>query len=298
MERIDVPDLNIVGERYSSIDEFYRINEARPLNEHYDSDYDCGKDSTRKVKKGKSYTWDETRRDMLNGSDLFSEDFAKAYEEIERQVPKEWAGSERRGMRKDVVGQSISVERALAGHPKTFNRRIPLRLKQKTVSFFFSISCPHYTSTENRLKSGVMLMVICQHLERSGYQTRILYSPDFSAGKTGGASDPKTPSQIVQFTLKDFKTRFNLKKMQFPLASESALFHVGCWWNHRFPGTTFNWGYGEGYAVDNDVERLANAEEYARRQKAIYLSIPMVVNDFDMELIKMYEYVVKKIGDF
>ena len=293
--RIDIPELNIIGERYESIDEFYRVNEAREFNEHYSDDYGSGKDSMREVRNGKEYSWDETRTDMLEGSNLFDEEFKEAYERIKSQIPESWAKSDRSKVSKDVVGQSVCIERALVGHPKTFNRRKQARLKQKTVSFFFSISCPWTTSVDDRLSSGVILMVICEHLERQGYQTRILYCPDFSSGKEEGRRNPKYPSQVVQFTLKDFKTRFNLKKLQFPLASKSALFHVGCWWVHRFPGTTFDWGYGEGYAVDNDEDRLADAIEYARRQNSIYLSVPMIKNDFDMDLMKVYKHVMSEI---
>lgn len=295
MKKIEIKDLNIVGERYESIDEFYKVNEERGLNEHYSSDYSSGKGSRRDVKDGTRYTWDETKHDMMMGSDLFDEEFGKALAEVEKEVPQAWKKGARSRARHDVVGQSVCVERALSGHPKSFSRKKPVRMKQKTITFFFSISCPWYTKTHDRLKAGCILMAICEHMERMGYQTRILYSPDFSAGRRDGASNPKWPSQLVQFTLKDFKTRFNLKKMQFPLASESALFHVGCWWVHRAPMTTADWGSGEGYAVDNDPKRLENAREYARRQDAVYLSIPFIKNECDMELMKVYDYVMKEM---
>ena len=295
MHVINVPDLNIVGERYESIDEFYRVNEARPRNEHYrDDDYAAGEPHS--VNDGLSYSWNQTRDDMRLGSDVFDEEFRKCLEEVEKEIPREWKRGQRNRAKPDVVGQSVMVERALMNHPRAFARKKPVRLKQKTVSFFFSISCPWFTSVHDRLKSGCILMAICEHLERQGYQTRILYSPDFSSGRTGYADDPKWPSMLVQFCLKDFKTRFNLKKMQFPLASKSALFHVGCYWNHRTPLQTACWGSGEGYAVDNDDKRLSNAREYARRQDSIYLSVPTIRNEMGMDIMRVYEYVMGEIA--
>ena len=297
MKSISAPDLNIIGEQYESFDEFYRVNEARPFNKHYSSDRSCGPGSKRDVKDGVEYDWDETKHDIKLGSDLFDEDFKKVMAEVEAEMPSAWKKGMRARSEKSVVGQSVSIGRALVNNPRAFNRRVPQRLKQKTVSFFFSISCPWYTKTKERLKAGCILMAICQHMERIGYQTQIYYAPDFSSGKESGNRDPKYPSQVAMMLLKDFKTRFNLKKMQFPLASESALFHVGCWWNHRFPGTTFDWGYGEGYAVDNDSARLKDAKEFARRHDSIYLSIPMMRNDFDLDLMKVYGYVMEQIGE-
>lgn len=297
MRRIDSTELNVVGEQYDSIAEFYRINENRDFNPHYSSDYSCGKDSRRKVKPDVEYTWEQTQHDMMLGSDLFNAEFNRMLSEIKSRIPNAWRLGNRNRTKKDFVGQSISVGRALAGHPKSFNRQRPVRLKQKMVSIFFSISCPYYTSTEDRMRAGCIIMAICEHLEECGYQTRIMYSPDFSFGNRSGKwNDPKNPSQILQMSLKGFDTRFNLRKMQFPLASESALFHVGCWWNHRFPGTQFDWGYGEGYAVDNDAKRLESAMKFAKSQNAVYVSIPFIKNECNMDIMKVYDYIMGEIS--
>lgn len=297
MKQISVPDLNIVGELYESIDEFYQVNDARSLNSAYEGRGDYSAKRKHDVTDNKEYTWEETRHDMRLGSELFDKEFEKVLKEVEDEVPSSWKSGSRNRSVRDVVGQNVVVERAMVGHPKAFSRKKPQRLKQKTVTFFFSISCPWHTKTHDRLKSGVILMAICEHLERMGYQTRILYSPDFSFGNRSSKWDDKDwPSMLVQFCLKDFKTRFNLKKMQFPLASKSALFQVGCYWNHRAPMQTKCWGDGEGYAVDNDSKRLEAAREYAKRQDAVYLSVPMMRNDFNMDVKKIYDYVMKQIG--
>ena len=297
MKQINVTELNVIGEQYESFDEFYRVNEARGFNEHYSSDRDCGKGSMRNVKDDLKYDWDDTKRDIRLGSELFSDEFKSVLAEVENEIPSAWKNGMRARTEKSVVGQSVSVGRALVNNPRAFNRKVPQRLKQKTVSFFFSVACPWSTPTRDRLKAGCILMAICQHLERQGYQTRIYYSPMFSSGKESGNRDQKYPSQVVMMLLKDFKTRFNLKKMQFPLAGESALFHAGCWWVHRFPGTTFDWGYGEGYAVDNDSLRLKDAKDFAKRYDSIYLSIPMIRKDHEMSLMNVYRYVMEQIGE-
>lgn len=297
MKVIEARDLNIVGEMYDSIDEFYRVNEARELNDAYQGRGDYSAKRRHDVKDGVEYSWDDTRRDMRLGSELFDKEFEECIREVQREVPSSWRSASRNRPHKDVVGQSVLVERAMVGHPRAFSRKKPQRMKQKTVSFFFSISCPWHVPSKDRLKSGVILMAICEHLERLGYQTRILYSPDFSFGSRSARwDDPKNPSMLVQFCLKDYKTRFNLKKMQFPLASKSALFQVGCWWNHRTPMQKSCWGDGEGYSVDNDRDRLEKAKEYARRNDSVYLSVPMIRNDFGMSVTRTFEYVMDAIG--
>ena len=297
MRKVEYPDLNIVSEQYDSIAEFYRVNEARGLNEAYKDRGDYSAARRQDVTDSLDYDWEQSKHDMMLGSDVFDEEFKKALDDISKQVPKSWSSSTRNRLSMDVVGQSVSVERAMSNHPKAFNRRKPVRIKQKTVSFLFSISCPWSTPTRDRLRAGVILMVICERLEEMGYQTRIMYAPDFSYGDGGSRWDTKdNPTMCALMTLKDFKTRFNLKKMQFPLASRSALFHVGCWWNHRTPLQKNCWGDGEGYSVDNNDGRREKAIEFAHRQGGIYLSVPMIRNDFDMDLMKVYDFVMFELG--
>jgi len=297
MKTINAPDLNIVGEAYESIDEFYAVNEARELNAAYAGNGDFSAKRKHDVTDRKEYTWQETKDDMRLGSNLFDKEFEECVKEVQKEVPSAWKAATRNRAHKDVVGQSVLVERAMVGHPRAFSRKKPQRIKQKTVSFFFSISCPWYVDAHDRLKSGVILMAVCEHLERMGYQTRILYSPDFSFGKKTRWNDKDWPSMLVQFCLKDYKTRFNLKKMQFPLASKSALFHAGCWWNHRTPVQTRCWGDGEGFSVDNDATRLEKAKEYARRNDSVYLSVPMIRGELGMDVAKVFEYVMDSIDE-
>lgn len=290
MQRILDEKNNIAGERFSTFEEMYRVCESRNLNEHYSSDYDVM--DKRKVHgdKGVHYTWEETKNDIMYGSELFDEDFARIKGEVDRQVQDYMADFERTRTRKDVVGQSVAVERALMGYPKAMNRRKPVRLKQKTVHFYFNITCAWHTSTDDRLKSGCILMAVAEAMEKMGYQTAITYTPYFSYEKSGERN------LLAEVQIKDFKTRFNARKMQFPLAAESVLFQLGCWWMHRTPEGQSNWGYGEGRSVDYDSRRKQQAKDYARGKGAIYLSNPVILNELDGDVNKVFEYVFAELG--
>ena len=289
MERIRRPDLHISGERFETIDEMYRVCESRALRPYYSSDRSAKK--ARDVHDGKSvsYSWEETRRDMMFGSDLFDEDFADVKSEVDSEVKDLRASVERSGVKKDVVGQSVCVERALAGHPKAFNRRTVVRRKQKTVHFLYNISCSWSTTTRERLKSGCILMAIADTMERMGYQTAITYTPYFAYGCDG------EDSLVAEVCIKDYKTRFNPKKMQFPLAAESVLFQLGCWWMHRCPEGESDWGEGEGRSVDYSSSRMNDAKRYAREKRAIYMSTPMMVREFGLDVNKAFKYVFEEL---
>lgn len=289
MQRIIDKKNNIAGERFATFEEMYRVCESRELRPYYNTD--LGAKSSRKVHDDKDvhYEWDETKRDIMFGSDLFTDDFVAIKKEIDKQVEDYMAVFERPRTRKDVVGQSVAVERALMGYPKAMNRRVPVRMKQKTVHFYFNITCAWYTSTNDRLKSGCILMAVAEAMEKMGYQTAITYTPYFSY------KDSHEPSLLAEVQIKDFKTRFNAKKMQFPLAAESVLFQLGCWWMHRTPEGRSNWGGGEGRSVDYDSTRQECAKEYARSKKAIYLSNPIIINDLNSDVNRVFDYVFKEL---
>lgn len=291
MEKIKGDRFNIAGERFATFAEMYRVCESRELNSFYSSDY--GAKRSREVHEEKDivYTWAQTQHDILFGSDIFDDDFAAIEKSVNTDVEEYMKDYQKLGFKKDMVGQSVLVERAMTGHPKAFNRRVMQRRKQKTVHFLYNIACSWRTSTEERLKSGCILMAVAAAMERMGYQTAITFAPYFSYKKGD------EPSLLAEVSIKDYKTRFNKKKIQFPLASESVLFQLGCWWMHRTPEGRSDWGGGEGISVDYDTERKRQAEEYAKSKKAIYLSAPMMVDDFGLNVNKAFDYIFKKLKD-
>lgn len=291
MERIKEDKFNIAGERFNTFAEMYQVCESRQLNSHYSSDYSAK--STRDIHsdKGIRYTWEQTQHDIQFGSSVFDEDYDRIEKEITHDVEEYMKDYHKSGIKKDVVGQSVLVERAMIGHPKAFNRRVVQRRKQKTVHFMYNITCAWYTSTEERLKSGCILMAVAAAMEKMGYQTAITFTPYFSY------ESYDEPSLLAEVQIKDYKTRFNKKKIQFPLAAESVLFQLGCWWMHRTPEGKSNWGSGEGRCVDYDSRRKQQAKDYARGKKAIYLSTPMMVKEFNLDVNKVFDYVFKELKD-
>ena len=284
MEHIISKPHNIEGERFDSFAEFYQVYpKDAPFNKHYTVDYDAH--ASREVKDGTYYTWEQTQEAVMYGSDVFTEDFQTVLKEVNVDMKNYMTTGIRSRIHKDVVGQTVNVARAMAGHPKAFNHRVPVRVKQKTVHFIFNLSCSWSTTTQQRLKAGCILMAICKEMEKMGYQTKITYAPkvSFQSG-----SEPSTWPEIC---IKDYKTPFNEKKMQFALASNTMLAHLGWHWLHRTDTVKSNWGSGEGKSVDYSSERLAQAKAFAKEKGGIYLSIPMMVDDFNLQVGKAFDYV-------
>lgn len=292
MQRILDRENNIVGERYETFDELFKVNESRPFNDAYErGGGDRSAKDRRSVTDGTRYSWDESKKDIMFGSNLFDDRFAEIKRDVDKEVRSyltEHIGSR---VRFDVHGQSVNVGRALMGHPEAFNHRLPRRLKQKTVHFLYNCTCAWHTSTEDRLRAGIIMMCVAETMEKMGYQTAITFTPFFSYERRS------EPSTVCEVQIKDFKTRFNARKLQFPLASESVLFHVGCWWNHRSPETTYDYGSGEGVCVDYDSERKEQAKAYALRKSAIYLSTPLIRNDLGMDVNRVFEYVFDNLEE-
>lgn len=289
MKRIEDKDLNIKGERFDSFDEMYRICESRDFNKHYQSAGDRSVKDAYDVKSNLKYSWEQTKNDIMYGSTIFDDEFRQIRSQVDKQAQQILSNVERAKTKRDVVGSTVSVERALVGHPQPFNHRKPVMKKQKTVHLMFNITCSWNTSTKTRLTAGCILMAITEILEKMDYQVAITYTPFFSY------QNEKEPSMLAEVQIKDFKTRFNQRKIQFPVASESVLFHLGCWWHHRTPEGTSDYGWGEGKCVDYSSKTLENAKQYARNKKAIYLSVPMLDNDFNLDVQKTLDYVFDEL---
>lgn len=290
MQRINDTKNNIKGERFDSFAEMYRVTEGRNFAEAYRNAGDRGVKDRREIKDGVRYSWEQTKEAIMYGSTEFDNEFKEVKQSIERQMHNVLSNYKRNIVKKDVVGSTVSVERALAGHPQPFNHRKPSMKKQKTVHLMFNITCRWNTSTKTRLTAGCILMAITEILEKMDYQVAITYTPYFSYSKT------HKPSMLAEVRIKDYKTRFNQRKIQFPVAAEAVLFQLGCWWMHRCPETEYDYGCGEGYSVDYDSEKLRQAKQYAKDKGAIYLSTPMLDDDFNLDVQKTLDYVIEQLG--
>lgn len=268
MQKVKDSKNNIVGEEYGSFAEFFSTNEVRSLNKHYSSDLCCT--DKRDVKPGLMYTHQETRDSIMYGSDVFDKEYAEVYASVEKQKRIVMSDYQRSTIKHDVVGSSVSVGRALAGHPKPMNHRKPVVKKQKTVNIMFSIPCKYSTTTQSRLKCGCVIMAVMEILEKMDYQTALTLAVRMSYG------DSDKSSVYCGISMKDYKTRFNVKKMQFPVAAEATLGHLGWWWQHRYPDMPCSFGYGEGVAVDYNNGRFENAKKFAKERGAVLLTIPMI----------------------
>lgn len=237
---------NIVGERYASFAEFYQVNEARQLNAHYRPEHDNTALDPRSVSDGMKCTWAESKLALMYGTDLYSEQFRKALIEARRAVRPVAARHERILFQKDLVGQSVLVERALVGHPKSFSRRSRNRTFEGRASLLFSISCPWATTVEERVRSGCMVLAVVEALEAIGCSVEITLLAYAAVAEL----NTSYPATFCEISLKRFGERLNPRKLEYAVAAKATLFHAGCWWLHRFPSAPCNYGRGEGYAID------------------------------------------------
>ena len=103
MYRIDDKELRMVGEHYSTFEEFFQVNNARDLNAAYWDVGDRQADIPREFRGGEKCAWDETALYVRYGNDCFDEEFAALRAESMKQVDAWLAKREPSKMRLDVV---------------------------------------------------------------------------------------------------------------------------------------------------------------------------------------------------
>ena len=286
MRRIDCPDSNIRGEHFDSLQEMILTTVQRPLNDAYKADYSAKRPE--RVRSGVTCTWRESMDYLRHGSDLFDGEYAEALRDVRLELARYLSATAAPRQRFDVVGGSVSVGRALAGQPDAFTRRAPQMRRAKAVNLYYSLSCPYGYSTHDRIMGGCTLMAIVEALERQGHQAAITLCATFSFRED-------SPAFLAEVMLKDCRTRLNVKKLQFPLASTTVLFHLGKWWLHRSPMVTVDLGRGEGQAVDTDPQRFEQAKAYMASQHGVYLS-HVQMKRLGWDIPKVMDYVREQLA--
>ena len=262
----------ISGERYSTFAECFNMMDQREVVQTWKRDYDSEyKDS----KAGSdTVTYEQSKDEILHGTSRFDKEYIKARKQVEMQLQGYETPCRSSYNRLDVVGSSVNVARSRTGYPMAFTHRIADRRPRKTVTLFFNVACPWYTDSLDRVRNGCVLIAAADWLERSGYSVAINLFPDMSCGDYDEGKNILT----LEIPIKTFSSPLNVKKLQYPVAAKASLFHLGCRWKHRFPGTYYQ--SGEGTAADRKG-RTDEVKRYCDSRGGVFLSNSMLCDMYD-----------------
>ena len=292
MEDIRDNKLEIIGERFRSFFELYRAVERRGYNALYRQMGDGSVLYPVDVSPAcRHYDAQDTKQALLYGSDLYKKQFEGMRLKATKALHDRYEWHREPTADTSVHGQSVIVERYMAGHPEAFRRALPRARRKRSVHIFYDAMCPASTPTDKRIQAGCAVLAVVEALEKMGYEVALSYAIAKCSGRPG-----PDPTLLLEVLLKDYGEPFNEPKMEFPLASKSVLFHMGSWWTHRFAHTPINYGNGEGFAVHRFANRVASMKEYAKRHGGAYVSESIVEIKMKMDPVALLQYVLGEQG--
>lgn len=293
MESIRDRELNIVGERFSSFLEAYRVCDGRSLNRVFAERGDgsalalfCADDES-------CFSPADTRAALLYGDGRYHERFLAASEQVGKALKDryEWIPSD--VFSTDVYGQHVIVERYAAGHPKAFSCKRVQPRRRRSVNVFYDIACAASTPVNQRIESGSIVLAVADALDKMGYEVALT----LSIAKFGGNSMADDPTLLMEVALKNYGEPLNPKRLEFPLAGKPVLFHLGALWAHRFPGAPSDYNGTEGYPLSYDRNRVKKMCAYAEKNHGVYLSEDIVELQLGLDPTKVLERVLTDLGD-
>ena len=183
MESIRDRELNIVGERFSSFLEAYRVCDGRSLNRAFAERGDGSALALFCADNESCFSPSDTRTALLYGDGRYHERFLAASEQVGKALKDryEWIPSD--VFSTDVYGQHVIVERYAAGHPKAFSRKRIQPRRRRSVNIFYDIACAASTPVNQRIESGSIVLAVADALDKMGYEVALT----LSIAKFGGA---------------------------------------------------------------------------------------------------------------
>lgn len=275
----------IVGERYDSIAEVYQTCENRQIIDEWKNK--SQPESDRYGAGDSEVSFDTSKKELLFGTSRFNKEFNDIKAKVDRDAADYFKMVSVNRNKLDVVGGSVSVGRALAGHPRAMKRRVADRRPKKVVEICYGISCPWRIPSSDRLKYGCVVMACAEALEKAGYGVAITLFADM----VGDYSHENIT--LLEIPIKSYSSPFNSTKLQFPMATQAALFHLGRYWAHRFPKGFYS--SCEGYAADV-LDRGDEIVEYCDSKGAVFLSHTMLNEKLGKgDIDKTFKYIEKEI---
>lgn len=293
MESIRDRELNIVGERFSSFLEAYRVCDGRSLNRAFAERGDGSALALFCADSESCFSPSDTRTALLYGDGRYHERFLAASEQVGKALKDryEWIPSD--VFSTDVYGQHVIVERYAAGHPKAFSRKRIQPRRRRSVNIFYDIACAASTPVNQRIESGSIVLAVADALDKMGYEVALT----LSIAKFGGNSMADDPTLLMEVALKNYGEPLNPKRLEFALAGKPVLFHLGALWAHRFPGAPSDYNGTEGYPLSYDRNRVKKMRAYAEKNHGVYLSEDIVELQLGLDPTKVLERVLEDMGE-
>ena len=293
MESIRDRELNIVGERFSSFLEAYRVCDGRSLNRAFAERGDGSALALFCADNESCFSPSDTRTALLYGDGRYHERFLAASEQVGKALKDryEWIPSD--VFSTDVYGQHVIVERYAAGHPKAFSRKRIQPRRRRSVNIFYDIACAASTPVNQRIESGSIVLAVADALDKMGYEVALT----LSIAKFGGNSMADDPTLLMEVALKNYGEPLNPKRLEFALAGKPVLFHLGALWAHRFPGAPSDYNGTEGYPLSYDRNRVKKMRAYAEKNHGVYLSEDIVELQLGLDPTKVLERVLEDMGE-
>lgn len=248
-------NINVISERYDSIDSFLRTTEARTENSVFAGRRTCSsKNDDSSFSMTKSF--DEAMGLLRNG---WEEPLAEIKAGVDRNFKSNAVRNKNRPQT-GVVGYAPCVPNAIMGLPNSMIMTEKTPTKVKAVTILFSVSVTAGYGANQILKSGINVLNIVNNLELAGYRVK-LDIEFFSSRESGDLCS-------VRVNVKDWRQPLDLKKLAFPVSHPSMFRRLGFRWLETVPALT-NTGYYMGYGSSHFKENYENALKIYKDNKLL-----------------------------
>lgn len=268
---------HIIGERYDSMGEFIRVLNNRDYSPYY-KDYVSSKD--------KNFTYcdqllaqtgigsarisaDKSLEIALNGTDMF-DDIMRANSVSSFLVESDDLELDVKRPVNSIIGSSPNVGRFLAGQPDCMRRRIKRDYSvRRNVRIIYTLDAPQFIKVENRVVYGLILINALKVLQANGYS--IEFSIGYACGNPGQGL-----TYLLEIPMKKFNTVLDTRKMIWPVAGASGLFHIGRNWEQKLPVGVYL--YRLGVSAWNDKQQRNVMRRFFTSENTVWLNMDIIAS--------------------
>lgn len=268
---------HIIGERYDSMGEFIRVLNNRDYSPYY-KDYVSSKD--------KNFTYcdqllaqtgigstrisaDKSLEIALNGTDMF-DDIMRANAVSSFLVESDDLELDVKRPVNSIIGSSPNVGRFLAGQPDCMRRRVKRDYSvRRNVRIIYTLDAPQFIKVENRVVYGLILINALKVLQANGYS--IEFSIGYACGNPGQGL-----TYLLEIPMKKFNTVLDTRKMIWPVAGASGLFHIGRNWEQKLPVGVYL--YRLGVSAWNDKQQRSVMKRFFKRENTVWLNMDIIAS--------------------
>lgn len=228
--------MQIYKEEFTSIAQFIRAMEMRPINAVFDGERLSSKDGSKSFTGTSSL---EEANELLQYGDKVS---AQTLDKQMRINSAKGSGMKRKStVKKDFTGFAPIVGAYLAGDTECMlNIHSRMRKHSRVVNLLWNISIPGKVDAEDIIKQGARVLSLVDTLERKGYSVNLSTMMASMSGR-------KNECVTCIIRVKDASQRMSVLKCAYPLVNPSFLRRHMFQYMERHPKITakdYAYGYG------------------------------------------------------